>query len=145
MDETTPAGAADTEALSPAEALVALLIAGARADEVVSPHEANLIEDSVAKMKLFRGSTYEARYFIFMTVAARIREQGADHVFREALRRIPKELAATTFALAVDLMLADGRLTPRETGFADELRAALDIDGELAGKIIDVLTIKNAG
>lgn len=133
------------EALSSADAFVALLIAAARADGSVSPHEANQIEHVVSLMKLFRGSTLEARHALFMAAADRISAQGADHVVREAVRAIPKELAATAFALAVDLMLADGRLTAREQRFADDLRAALDVDRETAGRIVDVLTIKNAG
>jgi tellurite resistance protein len=145
IGETTSAGPASTEALTPPEAFVALLIAGARSDGSVSPHEANQIEHVVSMMNLFRGSTLEARHTIFMTAADRIKEQGTDHVVREAVRAIPKELAATTFALAVDLMLSDGRLTTREQRFADELRVALDVDREMTGKIVDVLTIKNAG
>lgn len=142
--ETMPRGPA-TVALSPSEAFVALLIAAARADGTVSPHEANQIEHVVSAMKLFRGSTFEARRNIFMSAADRIKEQGIDHVIGEAVGVIPKELAATTFALALDLMLSDGRLTAREEHFADELRAALDVDRELAGNIVDVLAIKNAG
>ena len=145
IGETKPAGTASTEALTPSEAFVALLIAGARADGSVSPHEANQIEHVVSMMRLFRGSTLEARHTIFMTAADRIKEQGTDHVIREAVRAIPKALAATTFALVVDLMLSDGRLTAREQRFAEELRLALDVDREIAGKIVDVLTIKNAG
>lgn len=66
-------------------------------------------------------------------------------MIREAARTIPKELATTAFAVAVDLMLSDGRLTANEQRFADELRATLNIDREMGARIIDVLTIKNAG
>jgi hypothetical protein len=55
--------------------------------------------------------------------------------------RVP--LQATTFALAVDLVLADGRLGSRESTFIDQLRAALRLDGEAARTILDVLLVKN--
>lgn len=61
IGETTPAGQAGTQALSAREAFVALLVASARSDGSVSPHEANQIEHVVSAMKLFRGSTLEAR------------------------------------------------------------------------------------
>jgi hypothetical protein len=80
-----------------------------------------------------------------MAAADRIKQRGTDHVLREAAATIPKELAVTTFALAVDLMLSDGRLTENEQRFADELRTMLNIDREMGGRIVDVLTIKNAG
>jgi len=145
MSETTSAGPAGARTLSPAEAFVALLIASARSDGVVSPHEANQIEHVVSGMKLFRSSTFETRYTLFTAVVDRIKAQGVDHVFREAVRMIPKELSATAFALAVDLMLSDGRLTAREQSFTEELREALGVDRDLASRIVDVLTFKNAG
>lgn len=142
---TTTAGPATAEALSRSEALVAMLIAAARADGTVSPHEANQIEHVVSTMRLFRGVSLEKRNAIFTAAADRIREQGMDRVVRESITNIPRELAATTFALAVDLMLLDGELTANEQRFADELRKALEVDLGLASRIIDVLTIKNAG
>jgi tellurite resistance protein len=145
IGETTPAGQASTQPLSAREAFVALLIASARADGSVSPHEANQIEHVASAMKLFRGSTVEARLAVFTAAAERVKDQGTDHVIREAARTIPKELATTAFAVAVDLMLSDGRLTANEQRFADELRATLNIDREMGGRIVDVLTIKNAG
>jgi hypothetical protein len=56
---------------------------------------------------------------------------------------IPSDMRATTFALAVDLVLADGRLGSRESTFIDQLQTALQIEGTLARKILDVLLIKN--
>lgn len=145
METTTPASHEAGTQMSPAEALLALLIASARADGAVSPHEANQIEHIVSTMKLFRGTTLESRHTLIVKAADRIKELGIHHVVDEAVSRIPKELAKTAFALAVDLMLTDGRLTAREQGYADELRDALNVDPEMAGRIIDVLTIKNAG
>ena len=57
----------------------------------------------------------------------------------------PKPLGATTFAVAIDLMLSDGRLSPKEEGFADELRTLLNVERERAATIVDVLLMKNAG
>ena len=56
---------------------------------------------------------------------------------------IPVALHATAFALAIDLMLADGRLGSRESTLIDQLQSAFRIEGELARKIVDVLVIKN--
>lgn len=85
------------------------------------------------------------RHTIFTAAGERVKEHGTDHVVREAAATIPRELAATTFAVAVDLMLSDGRLTANEQRFADELRGMLNVGHEMAAKIFDVLTIKNAG
>jgi tellurite resistance protein len=145
MGQTTPRTHVVTTGLSPQEAFVCLLIASARSDGSVSPHEANQIEHVAAAMKLFRGSSHETRRGIFTTAAERIRDQGIENVVRAAAGAIPNKLTATTFAVAVDLMLADGQLTASEERFADELLGLLNVDGEMAAKIVDVLTVKNAG
>jgi|SRR5687768_14825944 len=58
---------------------------------------------------------------------------------------VPKELAATVFAVAIDLMLADGHLSANEQEFINNMRVLLNVDSETAARIVDVLTIKNAG
>lgn len=145
MGEITPTDPISAEVLSAPQAFVSLLIASARSDTLVSPHEANQIEHVVSAMKLFRGSSLEARHAMFTAAADRMKAHGTDRVVREAAATIPKELAATVFAEAVDLMLSDGRLTTAEQRFADKLRGLLKVDPEMAVKIVDVLTIKNAG
>lgn len=145
IGQTSPVEQASAAGLSPREAFVCILIAGARSDESVSPHEANQIEHVAAAMKLFRGSNYETRLGTFTTAAERIKQQGIEDVIRTAAAAIPTELRATAFALAVDLMLSDGQLTTNERQFAEELRVLLNVDREMAAKVVDVLTVKNAG
>ena len=82
---------------------------------------------------------------LFTTAAERIKEHGAASVVQAAAAIVPKELAATTFAVAIDLMLSDGRLSPKEEGFAEELRMLLNVERETAARIVDVLLMKNAG
>jgi hypothetical protein len=145
IGETSPSEPAGADAPAATGAVVALLIASARSDGTVSPHEANQIEHVASGMKLFRHSTLQTRHALFTATADRIKEQGIGRVIRDAVAVIPKELAATTFALAVDLMLSDGRLTASEQRFADDLRGMLCVDREMAARIVDVLAIKNAG
>jgi uncharacterized membrane protein YebE (DUF533 family) len=145
IGETTPSQQSSTEGMSTLEAFVSLLIASARSDGSVSPHEANQIEHVVDAMKLFRGSSHETRQGVFTKAADRIREHGIEDAVRLAAATIPKELGPTAFAVAVDLMLSDRRLTANEQHFIDELREFLNVDREMASKIVDVLTIKNAG
>ena len=42
-------------------------------------------------------------------------------------------------------MLSDGGLSPKEEAFVDELRTLLNVERDAAGRIIDVLLVKNAG
>lgn len=145
IEQSTPAEQASAKDLSAKEAFVALLIASARADGFVTAHEANTIEHIVAGMRLFRDHGHEGLHQVIVAAADRIKEHGIPGVVREAAAVIPNELRATTFAVAVDLMLADGQLSPNEKSFADELRTVLHVDSETAAKIVEVLQVKNAG
>lgn len=146
IQQSTPTEqATSAKDLSKQEAFVALLIASARADGSVSAHEANRIEHHVAGMQLFRGHSHEALQKVFATAAERIKEHGAPGVVQAAAAIVPKELGATTFAVAIDLMLSDGRLSPKEEGFAEELRMLLNVERDTAARIVDVLLMKNAG
>jgi uncharacterized membrane protein YebE (DUF533 family) len=145
IQQTTPTGQASAEGLSPDEAFVSLLIASARADGSVSAREANTIEHVVAGMKLFRGHSSETLQKVFAAASERIQEHGIPSVVRAAAAIVPKELRATAFALAIDLMLSNGHLSAEEQGFADDLRTLLDVEQDTATRIIDVLRTKNAG
>jgi DNA-directed RNA polymerase subunit F len=58
---------------------------------------------------------------------------------------LPKDLQETVFAVTTDLVLADGDLAEEEEELLNELYTALKISEEMAGKIIDVISIKNKG
>jgi len=47
--------------------------------------------------------------------------------------------------VAIDLMLADGHFSANEQEFINNMRVLLHVDSETAARIVDVLTIKNAG
>jgi tellurite resistance protein len=145
IQRPTPPEQAAVQDLSPQEAFVSLLIASARADGSVSAHEANSIEHIVAMMQLFRGHSHEGLQKVFATAADRIKEHGVPSVVQAAIAVLPKELGATTFAVAIDLMLSDGRLSPKEETFADELRTLLNVERDTAARILEVLLVKNAG
>lgn len=142
---TTPSEHTGPTGLSTREAFICLLVASARADGTISPHEANQIEQAIEPMRLFHGVGYEARQAIFMSAAERVRNEGVTHAARAAAKAIPNELRDTAFAVAVDLMLCDRWLTPTERQFVDELRDTLNVDREMAVRIVEVIAIKNAG
>ena len=145
IPQSTPIEQASAHELSPQEAFVSLLIASARADGSVSAHEANSIEHIVSGMQLFRGHRGDGLHKVFATASERIKDHGAPSVVEAAAAIVPKKLRTTAFALAIDLMLSDGRLSPKEEGFADDLRTLLNVDADRARTIIDVLRTKNAG
>ena len=129
--------------LSHADAIVALLAGAVAIDGVVGTEETRRLNELLATTRWRLGLGEEA-----VAVAAKqgldlIATHGLPSVMKASADVIPPDLRDTTFALAVDLVLADGRLGNRESTFIDQLQTALQIEAKLARKILDVLLIKN--
>jgi tellurite resistance protein len=58
---------------------------------------------------------------------------------------LPEGLRQTAFANACDIVLADGVVEDEEKEFLDHLQKALELDGDTALNIVEVMIIKNKG
>lgn len=72
-----------------------------------------------------------------------LRKQGWEVLADKAALHVPARLRATLFALAVDFVLADGRVEAAEERLIETLRAKLGIGPDDARKIVEVLALKN--
>jgi len=131
------------EAFSPAEAFVAITLAATASDGYLSQDEACLIYSSLSRMKLFRSYPYDVMSRMFDRLLSILRRQGIDALFNTAKESLPHDLREAAFAMATDLVLADGIVTQEEKDFLNDLHQALDIPGELATQIVQVMLIKH--
>jgi hypothetical protein len=74
-----------------------------------------------------------------------LRREGLTTLFNSAKSSLPDELQEPAFAVATDLILADGVATEQEQDFLRQLHCALGIPAETAMKITEVMMIKNRG
>ncbi len=58
---------------------------------------------------------------------------------------VPQELRPTAFAIATDVVFADGYVAESERAVLDLLQDCLRIRDDFAEKIIEVLLVKNQG
>lgn len=128
--------------LSPREAVVTVLVASVSADGLLRAEEADRFRE------MFRATRWiESGAEPIGPTTTRaldlIARHGLGAVLSACAAAIPRELRATAFALATDLVLSDGRLGSRESTLLDELQGTLGIADDLARKIIEVLLIKN--
>ena len=119
------------------DAIAAILVASVAADGDLNPEEAIRLNSILSTTRVLR----EAGNGSMQGLA----DYGLPAVLVACAKAIPVDLRPTTFALATDLVLADGRIGDREKTFIDELQAVLDLDDPTARKIVDVLLIKNRG
>ena len=129
--------------LSRSDAVVAVLVGCAAVDGVLRAEEVGRLNEVLKSSRWILESGVEAMAGATTHALNLIADHGLPAVLIACAEAIPAELRATTFALAIDLALADGRLGSRENTLIDQLQRALRIDGDLARKIIDVLFIKN--
>jgi tellurite resistance protein len=129
--------------LSRLDAVVAVLVGCAAVDGVLKAEEAGRLNEVLTSSRWVLESGVEATAGVTTRALNLITDHGLPAVLTACAEAIPAELRATTFALAMDLALADGRLGSRENTLIDQLQRALRIDDDLARKIIEVLLIKN--
>ena len=129
--------------LSHAEAIAAVLVGSVAVDGVLRAEEAGRLNEILSSTRWTTGTSIEAAAGLTTRALALIADHGLAAVLAACAPAIPADLRATTFALATDLALSDGRLASRENTLIDQLQHALQIEGDLARKIVEVLLIKN--
>lgn len=129
--------------LSQSEAVAAVLAAAVAVDGVLRAEEARRLKEVLATTRWTLGLSKQAVAAAVKQAGDLVSAHGLPVVLKASAGAIPPQLRETTFALAVDLILADGRLGSRENALIDQLQAALEIEEGLARKILDVLLIKN--
>lgn len=133
------------EALSPAEAFSAIMLAATASDGYLSDEEARGISSALSRMKLFRSYSNDVINRMFDKLLGILRREGIDTLFNIAKESLPYDLREAAFAVATDLVLADGVVTQEEQEFLNDLYQALGISGDVATQIVQVMLIKNRG
>lgn len=131
--------------LSAAEAFAAITLAAIASDGYLSDEESHGISFTLSRMKLFRSYSDDVMRRMFDKLLSILKRQGAGALFDAALESLPHEMRPTAFAVATDLILADGVVTQEEQNFLNQLHQALDIPGDTALQIVEVMMIKNKG
>lgn len=127
--------------LSVPEAIAAVMIAAISADGVRSGEELARLTDGLSTARLFRQADGDPA--VVARVATLLEHHGRDAMLAACARAIPPDLRATAFAIAADLVLADGRINEREKVYVDELERVLGIGDAIALQIVEVMAIKN--
>ncbi|MEM1251328.1 MAG: tellurite resistance TerB family protein [Cyanobacteria bacterium P01_H01_bin.21] len=131
--------------LSPAEALAAICLVAIAADGYLSDQEGREMDMLLSRMRLFKSYSTEMVNRMKDSLLQQLQQHGPSRLVEAANTVLPAELKPTAFALATDLVLADGSVTPQEQAFLDDLYRILEIPSDRALAIVEVMTIKNRG
>jgi tellurite resistance protein len=131
--------------LNEREAFAAAALAAVAADGVIERDEAQQLIGSLTEKRLFKGHSLDDLLSLLNKMANLIQKRGVQEVIEAASKTLPAELRETAFALAADLVLADGVVEQEEKKFLEDFQKALVIKDELAVKIVEVMVVKNRG
>lgn len=135
----------NSTALGPAEAFAAVALASVAADGYLTDDEVQGMITTLSRMRLFRSYPSEVMKRMFDKLCGLIKRQGFEAFLEIAVKALPHDLYDTAFAVATDLVLADGEVTDEEEELLKYLWNNLDINDDTAMNIINVMVIKNKG
>ncbi|MEO1551187.1 MAG: tellurite resistance TerB family protein [Pseudomonadota bacterium] len=115
--------------LSPQDALVAVMIAASASDEDVSSAELLSITRMIDSLPVFDGFDKDRMKQIVPVVFDLFTEEdGLDALFGLVREGLPEHLFETAYALACDVVAADGLADEAELRLLEEIRFELSID-----------------
>lgn len=132
-------------ALKPEEAFAAVALVAIAADGYLSDQEGRDMTNVLSRMKLFQSYSGDVMHRMFDKLLSLLKLHGPSVLIDLAKTSLPPDLRETAFAIATDLVLSDGTVTAQEQAFLDDLYRILEIPGDTALQIVQVMTIKNRG
>ncbi|RUT04591.1 hypothetical protein DSM106972_041600 [Dulcicalothrix desertica PCC 7102] len=133
------------ELMTPAEAFAAITLSAIASDGYLSEDEMRALTATLFRMKLYRSYSNDVMQRMFDKLLGILRHEGINGLFDVAKESLPYDMRESAFAVATDLILADGVVAIEEKEFLDDLYQALSLDSEVATQIIEVMLIKNRG
>lgn len=128
-----------------AEAFAAIALIAVASDGYITDAEAQALSTTLGRMQLFRSYPNDVMRKMFDKLLSIMQREGVDALFNGATAALPHDLTETAFAVATDIVLADGEVTEEEEKLLSDLCRILEVPEETAIKIIDVMLIKNKG
>jgi tellurite resistance protein len=117
-----------------------VIVDGDLADE-----EVRLIIHSLGRMQLFRSYSEDMLINLLNKAMGTLKRRGFKKVLDAAVESLPHYLHETAFAVATDLVLADGEVTEEEENVLTYLSQTLNVSENTAQEIVRSMLIKNKG
>ncbi|MEL7036246.1 MAG: tellurite resistance TerB family protein [Cyanobacteria bacterium J06592_8] len=124
--------------LSVTEAFAAIAVAAVSADGYLTNEERHRIVEVLFQVDLFQGYSEHRLTELLEKLFNLLSVRGLDPLVAIARESLPAEYQEMAFTVAIDLVLVDGELTPKEKSFLVHLWNIMDISVETASQILDL-------
>lgn len=132
-------------ALNPEEAFAVIILVATASDGYLSVEQANSITSVLSRTKLFKSYPHEMINRLFDKILGILQGDSFNALFNAAKDSLSQDLREAAFAVATDLVLAEGIVAEEEKNFLNDLYQALGVSSEIAIQIVQVILIKNRG
>lgn len=129
--------------LNAAESMLGVMVATMGADGHIAREELDGLSANVNRMNMFKTMTQGQFNDALRKVVSLLDRRGAPELMQLSTPNVPQDYRATAFAIALDMVLADGVVDREEERLIDGLQAALSVPDDDAKKILEVLLLKN--
>jgi prepilin-type processing-associated H-X9-DG protein len=134
-----------TDKLNEAEGMAGIALAAIASDGMITEEEAAGLGTSLSRMKLYGGMSDRDVKKVFEKLMKVARSEGVDKLIEMSSAATRAELKPMAFAVAADLLMADGHVAPEEKKFLEKIQKSLGVNDDVALKIVEVIAIKNRG
>jgi tellurite resistance protein len=131
--------------LNKQDAFLAVLLITVAADGHISSEECESVVGVSNRMSLLKGMSAEQFNSSIRNLQGLQQKHGSGWLLSKAAEVMPSDLRQTAFAIAADLVFADGSIESDEESALEAIQSAMQVPDDLAAKIIEVLVIKNRG
>ncbi|NJL46516.1 MAG: tellurite resistance TerB family protein [Leptolyngbyaceae cyanobacterium SM2_5_2] len=138
-------GSANSQGMSAAEGLASIALVAIAADGYLSSQEGQDMTMMLSRLQLFSRYSEDMLHRLFDQLLERLKQRGPADLVNQAKAVLSQPLRETAFAIATDLVLSDRTVTSQEQAFLDDLYRILEVPGDTALQIVQVMTIKHRG
>jgi tellurite resistance protein len=129
--------------LTPAEGFTGIALCAVAADGVITAEEVQGLATALGRTRVFQQLGPRQVNQSFEKVYKIAKDKGTEQLLLLCSQAIPKELRPTAFAIATDLVFADGDVSASERKYIEHIQATLGVDNTVAEKVVEVMAIKN--
>ncbi len=138
-------GPKEPEKLTKEEAFAAVGLAAIAADGVITEEEGRGFLVSLYRMKMYKNFSQNQMGNLLNKLINIVQRQGFDALIKLANEGLPADMKESAFAVATDLVFADGDVDVTEQQVMTKIQQMMGIPEAQAMKIIEVMSIKNKG
>lgn len=129
----------------PQEGFAGVLLCASACDGHIADEEAQSLSNNLTRKRLYSRLSENQFSAMMDRLVGELKKAGPGRLLEKSLPVVPPELRETAFAIAVDIVLADGVVESDEKEFIDDLMLKMSVDPQRAKTIVQVMAFKNYG